>query len=605
MHERDGVPSARLATVIYTPPSTPFNARRLARLLALAAALALLALPALGRPAAGATLPPGFSESIVWSGLTNPMAVRFAPDGRIFVAEKSGRIKVFDSLADQTPTVVADLSGAVQNWWDRGLLGLAIDPAFPTRPYVYVLYTYDSGGWGDACPTPPGPTTDGCVVHGRLSRLQLQGDVATSEQVLIQDWCQQFPSHSVGDLAFGPDGALYASAGEGASFNFVDYGQAGSPKNPCGDPPSGSGTALTPPSAEGGALRSQDLRTAGDPVTLDGSIIRVDPNTGAGLPSNPLAGQTDANARRIIAHGFRNPFRFAFRPGTSELWVGDVGWNDWEEIDRIPNTTDAVMENFGWPCYEGPSRQSGYDSADLAICENLYSTPGAVTSPYFDYHHTANVVAGESCPTGGSSVTGQAFQFYSGGPYPAEYDGTLFFADYTRNCIWAMRQGGNGLPAPGLLKNFVSGAASPVDIQISPGGELVYADLNGGTVRIIKYGVDPPPSGRGQGRRAPHERVQHLTAPPMRRRSPSTGTRRADGARISRTTSGGRSISDLLARSTASASTGKQRTRRATRSSHRSTAPTSRSRQTRRLPAQPPSRPRSRHARRGTSASSA
>src|SRR6476659_3717138 len=107
-------------------------------------------------------------------------------------------------------------------------------------------------------PTPPGATTDGCLVSGRLSRLTAAGNVMTgAEQVLINDWCQQFPSHSIGTVAFGPDGALYASGGDGASFNFADYGQAGgtlagtpTPVNPCGDPAN-----------EGGALRSQDIRT--------------------------------------------------------------------------------------------------------------------------------------------------------------------------------------------------------------------------------------------------------------------------------------------------------------------------------------------------------
>ena len=83
--------------------------------------------------------------------------------------------------------------------------------------------------------------------------------------MLIEDWCQQYPSHSVGSLDFGPDGALYVSGGDGASFNFVDYGQDGSPLNPCGDPPGGVGATLTPPTAEGGALRSQDLRTSATP----------------------------------------------------------------------------------------------------------------------------------------------------------------------------------------------------------------------------------------------------------------------------------------------------------------------------------------------------
>ena len=92
---------------------------------------------------ANAALPTGFEEQIVLSGLTNPTVVRFAGDGRVFVAEKRGVIKVFDSLSDTTPTVFADLNVNVHNFWDRGLLGMALDPQFPTNPYVYVLYTYD------------------------------------------------------------------------------------------------------------------------------------------------------------------------------------------------------------------------------------------------------------------------------------------------------------------------------------------------------------------------------------------------------------------------------------------------------------------------------
>ena len=90
-----------------------------------------------------AVLPTGFQESVVFSGLTNPTAVRFASDGRVFVAEKRGVIKVFDSLTDPTPDVFADLNANVHNFWDRGLLGMALDPGFPSNPYVYVLYTYD------------------------------------------------------------------------------------------------------------------------------------------------------------------------------------------------------------------------------------------------------------------------------------------------------------------------------------------------------------------------------------------------------------------------------------------------------------------------------
>jgi glucose/arabinose dehydrogenase/PKD repeat protein len=451
-------------------------------------------------PAGASTLQPGFQEEIVFSGLTQPTALRFSPDGRVFVAEKSGLIKVFDNLSDTTPTVFADLRTQVHNFWDRGLLDVALAPNFPTDPWVYVLYAFDAaiggtaprwgsvGGTSDGCPTPPGATDDGCVVAGRLSRLQASGNVAVgAEQVLVEGWCQQYPSHSIGSLAFGADGALYVSGGDGASFNFVDYGQDGAPVNPCGDPPGGVGGSMSPPTAEGGALRSQDLRTTGDPTNLNGAILRVDPATGAGLPDNPLASSGDANARRIVGYGLRNPFRITTRPGTNEVWIGDVGWNDWEEIDRLVSPTAAPVDNFGWPCYEGDGRQGGYDAANLSICENLYAAgTAAVVAPYFRYHHNELVLPNDVCPKGGSSVAGTSFAFSSGGSYPAEYRGALFFADYTRRCIWAIPTGANGLPDISKRKTFVGGAAQPVDLEIGPGGDLFYVDL-GGTIRRIRY----------------------------------------------------------------------------------------------------------------------
>jgi uncharacterized repeat protein (TIGR01451 family) len=537
-------------------------------LLALAALLVLLVIGGSGASA----LPQGFQETTLpFTTLVNPTAIRFAADGRVFVAEKGGRIKVFSSLNDSTPDLFADLSANVHNFWDRGMLGMALDPGFTTgRPYVYVLYTFDApiGGspptWGDGCPTPPGPTADGCVVSARLSRLEASGNQMTgSEQVLINGWCQQYPSHSIGSLAFGADGALYVSGGDGASFNFADWGQDGNPLNPCGDPPGGVGATLTPPTAEGGALRSQDLRTTwtfcadegercafaataevrygvdgtyatgtftdgvecsnavfgdpapgvvkhcdlrrSDPTSLDGAVLRVNPDTGQGLPDNPFAGSSDANERRIIAYGLRNPFRMTIRPGTSEVWLGDVGWNTWEEVNRIANPVGSV-ENFGWPCYEGVGRQSGYDSANLNICENLYAQgTGAVVPPYYTYNHSAKVVPNESCPpnpdgTGASSsVAGVAF--YTGGPFPNSYDGALFFADYSRDCIWVMFPGTNGLPNPsdGFRATFQAPAANPVDLQVGPDGALYYADFDGGTIRRIAYAANQPPIAAANG----------------------------------------------------------------------------------------------------------
>lgn len=437
---------------------------------------------AIGTPAVG------FQDQIALSGLNLPSVVQFAKDGRIFVGEKGGVILSYRGFNDPTPTVFADLSTNVYDYWDRGLLGMALDPGFPTNPFVYVLYTLDApiGGtppvYGDDCADPLG---DGCLAGARVSRLEADGEVWNGiEDVLIEDWCQQYPSHSIGTLAFGRDGALYVGGGDGASFEFADYGQGGSPKNPCGDP---GGSNPTPPTAEGGALRSQDIQTGGvpaDPAGMNGAILRVDPATGDALPNNPLYGGSDLTDDRIIAYGMRNPFRFTAKPGSDQLWVGDVGWSTWEEIDKVADSNDSVVEDFGWPCYEGIPHQSGYDSLNLNICENLYGG-GGVTAPFFPYNHSAHVVQGEDCPTGSSAVSGLAF--YNRGSYPLTYRGALFFTDVIRSCIWVMFRGANGDPDPSTTQVFVSGNPAAVDIKIGPKGDLYYVDIYGGTLHRIRF----------------------------------------------------------------------------------------------------------------------
>ncbi|MDQ1522062.1 MAG: hypothetical protein QOI55_3135, partial [Actinomycetota bacterium] len=492
-----------------------------------AAGVLLSAVPAALRhdvAAAGITnLPPGFQSQVVFSGLNAPTNFAFSPDGRVFVTEKRGVVKVFDGLDDPTPTIFANLQTEVMDYSDRGLLGLALAPNFPVDPYVYVSYSLDGPigtpqnqlpVWHDTCNTPPGANTDGCVIGARVSRLRAgpnpTDDVMVgSEQVLLEDWCQQFPSHSIGSVAFGSDGALYVGGGEGANFNSVDYGQYGgslsgtpTPRNPCGDPPGTiGGPAMSPPTAQGGALRSQDLVTAGDPTSLDGSIIRVDPATGAPLPDNPNAAASDVNARRIVAMGMRNPFRFTFRPGTTDLWIGDVGWGVWEEVDRHPDAR-ASVKNFGWPCYEGTNPNGGYQPLGLALCDSLYNAPGAVTPPVYAYSHFEKTVPNDpadACGGGGGVGIGSAISgisFYNGGSlpgpvgsYPSTYDGALFFSDYSRQCITVMLAGANGLPDPTKAQHFASGVgiAGAVALHAGPGGDIFWADIGGGSINRIRY----------------------------------------------------------------------------------------------------------------------
>ena len=315
----DGIRPVADGTEVLIPGafSAMIRARRLVSFVgALLIVAALLPVAATPVAAAGATVPAGFADETVWADLDHPMAIAFAPDGKIFVAEKRGTIRVYDSLSDQTPTIFADLS--VER---RQLLGPRDDGARrstrttrrATRTSTSCTRTTTSSatrpghragrraastrGTRSARTRRSGRPT-AASSPGRLSRLQsnLAANPAMtgSEDVLIEDWCQQFPSHSQGALMFGPEGALYVSGGDGASFNSgaPDYGQLGgslpgtpTPVNPCDDPPGGIDGSMTPPSAEGGALRSQDIRTSGDPTGLDGTILRVDPDTGDAWPT--------------------------------------------------------------------------------------------------------------------------------------------------------------------------------------------------------------------------------------------------------------------------------------------------------------------------------
>ena len=444
-------------------------------------------------PSASAqTLAPSFEDSVAIGNLDTPVALAFAPTGEVFVAEKAGLLKEFAPLPSPGPgTVVLDLRAQVASYHDRGLLGMAIHPAFPVMPYVYVLYTYDAPIglaaplWNDSCggtgqPNPSAPG-GGCVVSGRLARYRLVGNALVDETVLVADaWYQQYGSHSVGDLAFGPDGMLYVSAGEGASFTNYDDGAAAWVSTQYPNPDD----ALD----QGGAFRSLDLLTPGDPVGLSGSVLRLDPLTGAAAPGNPLSG----DAARVIAFGLRNPFRMAFQQGTGELWVGDVGFETYEEIDRIRDVDDAVVEDFGWPCLEGVRKSPPF--MNLALCKDLIAgtlpvgTPGTLTYPYAGYYH--GEAPGFDAPTDpcrsgeGNAIVG--LQFYGGDAYPARLHGALFFADYAVGCIYAMPLDSGGAPDRSHLEVIGRGLPYPVSLASGADGDLYYTSLTG-AVHHLRY----------------------------------------------------------------------------------------------------------------------
>ena len=498
---------------------------------------------ALSSVAGAVNLPPGFQLRTLpfpaatapnWdNGLQKPTTLEFAPDGKIFIAERNGRVLEFDSKEDTTPTLVLSILDKVMAKGDRGILGMKLDPEYPTKPYIYLSYTYDAPIGGDSSLSTHTHYSDGgdeceeavnngvdCLVSGRLARIKINPATSvavggpedpTSEEVLVNSWCQQASSHSIGDIEFDSEGALLMGGGDGANWVTLDYGQLG---NPCNDPPN-----------EGGSLRAQDLKTPAtknDPTDYSGSIIRVNRETGAAMPNNPLAenplfgeGKEDVAARRLLTEGNRNPYRFTIQPGTSNVYIGDVGMDLWEEINRVtsPPKPGQGLTNFGWPCYEGgPSGnlvQERWKAAEeeqgKPFCAFLYNNPASVTAPFFAYPHpqtpgyNGRLFPGDACePWAGSAIAGLAFYDPTGVEaedlYPPEYRGALFFSDAARGCIWTMEEDSAGEPDPSTVANFVYSNEgepgepfNPVDIVQGPDGALYMPNFYADSIDEIRY----------------------------------------------------------------------------------------------------------------------
>ena len=239
--------------------------------------------------ATAATVPAGFTDAVVASGLSNPSAMALAPDGRIFVCQQNGVLRVIKNGALlPTPflTVTVDSSG------ERGLLGVAFDPNFVSNQLVYIYYTATT------------PT-----IHNRISRFTASGDVALAgSEVIVMDMpnLSSATNHNGGALHFGPDGTLFVAVGDNAN-----------------------------------GANAQTL------ATRLGKMLRIT-STG-GIPTdNPFFNTATGDNRSIWALGVRNPFTFSFQPGSGRMFINDVGQNTWEEIND-----GIAGSNYGWPTCEG------------------------------------------------------------------------------------------------------------------------------------------------------------------------------------------------------------------------------------------------------------
>jgi glucose/arabinose dehydrogenase len=352
----------------------PAGARHLAALALLLAAATLVP-----GSSAAATLPPGFVESTIADGLLNPTAMAVSGDGRIFVCEQGGRLRVIkNGHLLPKPFVVLN----VNTQGERGLLGVELHPDFPRTPYVYLYYTAIKP-----------------KLHSRLSRFTAKGDrVKQGSELRLLDLPPLGPTnHNGGAIHFGPDGMLYVAVGE-----------------------------------NGISANAQSLQT---PL---GKILRVDA-AGRVPNDNPFVGETTGQARTIWALGLRNPFTFAFSP-SGRMFINDVGQNTWEEINeglRGANYGWPVTEGpTGDPRFSSPLFFYDHGDGSCAITGGAFYEPSA-TSGLFPPDFRGDYYYADLC--GGwirrvDPGSGQTSPFASGIGNPVDLDvdaaGNLYYVAY-------------------------------------------------------------------------------------------------------------------------------------------------------------------------------
>jgi len=404
--------------------------------------LAVAALMPLAPMEAAASLPLGFTDQFLFS-LEQPTAIAFTPDGRMLVTSKPGQLFIaIGGAVRATPTL--DLSSKVCVNSERGLEGVAVDPAFTTNHFIYLFYTFKKF---TGC-----PTQSATQPVNRVSRFVLPDSnviAPSTETILIDNIVTPTGFHNAGDLNFGSDGLLYVSTGDGG----------------CGV---GGGFGCLKPSALNG-LNGKILR-----INRNGGIPASNPYQGSGtLPCADTGSAAGGTAcREIYARGLRNPFRFAMDPNTAgRFYINDVGQNLWEEIDL-----GAAGADYGWEAREGPCKTNS--DTDCG------PPPAGMTNPIFDYHHS----------TGCKSIVGGAFVPNDSG-WPASYLGKYVFTDFICGTFFRLDPQGSGYQMTPIVTGLGSGSVVHVEFgPLEPRRALYYTTFaNGGEIRRIAFTSDGKP----------------------------------------------------------------------------------------------------------------
>ncbi len=402
-----------------------------------------------------------------------PTDVAVRPDGGYYVLDKRGLVFGVEPDGTARPELVLDLAAEVVSSGDRGLLGIALHPDFPARPDVYLYYTAVD------------PTTvdrEAPYGIGRLTRYTVSGpglwraDPASRAVLLGTDYADGLPVclpyHAGGTVAFAPDGSLLLSWGDAGHAGFTDVG---------GSEPDCFAPGRADPADDVGAFRAQRLDSP------NGKIVRVDPETGRGLPDNPFwTGDPDATASKVWALGLRNPFRFAVDPSADRLRlvIGDVGLAGWEELDVAEGG-----ENFGWPCYEGPDLLAAFADAAPAGVDCVGPWTGAFTLPPAVWNHYD---PDRSAPAGATANSITGGDFYTGAAYPDAYRGAYVFADFSVGWLMAGRFAEGRMEGAERIADDIAGV---VDVAMDPGQDaLLLIDIyRGRLVHLRHAGGGPAP----------------------------------------------------------------------------------------------------------------